>query len=695
MDVLKDLANLVGLEALAANRTHFYLEVKGLPEDMFTVRSFEGDRHGISDDYHFTVRVDAQQPPSPERVIGKPVVLTLMWDARPVWVHGVVTDISHAGDGVDAQQHDLTFHSPLTVLRKNRQNRVFLNKDVRQIVEDVLLAAGFDAASFEFKLNEAYPVREFTVQYEESDYDFMARLMAHYGLFYVFSQEEDQARLRVFDAVEELPRLDGTGSILYQEQSGQVRPVESVFALRRQARLLASEVRLKDYNYRTPEADLETASKGGEGIPGAGAEYRYGENIKTLDEGDFIARIRQQALDWQRETFIAETDCRGLVPGVTFTLTGYPGGALDGDYLVIEVEHHGDQSAAFVHGDDPRKFTYRNKALLVRAGVPYRPRVLAGPAVHGAFTARVESTGGNYAYLDDQGRYRVRLAFDLSETQEGEASHPVRLMQNYAGREYGVHFPLHAGTEVAITCVNGDLDRPFMMGVLPNSDTPPPVTADNNSQNILRTWGGNELLMEDRKGEERTELFTRERKNILTLDANAEGHKVRLATEEGDMEHYAAKTMLVESGDSQTVQTGNDHIVTVENAQRLMTKNKEVEVQAATDIRLKAGDNIQMQAETEDIEMAAARDMIVDVNQSMSVEVRNQNLDILASAGKIGLEAAKAITVKGNGGGLIHIGQSGGAIEISTGGDLSVTGSASVNINGASINIKGGSIGNN
>lgn len=695
MDVLKDLTNAIKLDAIAANQTQFYLDVKGMPEGSFSVIAFDGLEHAISSDYCFNISVQTEQLPGPEMLIGKAATLRLIWDAQPVFVHGLLTQLTHRGTGVDGEEYQIEISSPLSVLKRNRQNRVFLNKDVRQIVEEVLRDGGFEASAFEFKTNETYTAREFTVQYDESDLDFIARLLAYFGLFYVFEQSEEQAKLVIYDSVKDLPVLSGTGAILYQSQTGQVRSVETVFALRRSAKLLTGNVRLKDYNYRTPEAGLETATKGSNAIPGTGTDYRYGENVKSIEEGDQLARIRQQALDWQRETFVAETDCRGLVPGVTFTLSGYPDGSLDGDYLVIEVEHQGNQRSGIAHGDDPGKYTYRNRALLIRAGIPYRTPVLAGPLVHGVFTARVESTGGNYAYLDEQGRYRVRMPFDLSETPEGEASHPVRLMQNYAGQEYGVHFPLHAGTEVAITCVNGDLDRPVMLGVLPNPDTLTPVTAANNSQNILRTWGGNELLMEDREGEERTELFTRERKNILTLDANAEGHQVRLATEEGEMEHYAAKTMLMESGDSQTVQSGNDHIVTVENAQRLMTKNKEVEIQAATDIRMKAGDNVQIQAETENIEMTAAKDMIVDVNQNMSVEVRNQNLDILASAGKVGIEAAKAITVKGNGGGIIHIGQSGGSIEISTGGDLTVSGSSSVTINGASINIKGGSIGNN
>ncbi len=127
-----------------------------------------------------------------------------------------------------------------------------------------------------------------------------------------------------------------------------------------------------------------------------------------------------------------------------------------------------------------------------------------------------------------------------------------------------MNLPFHAGNEVILTCVNGDVDRPIMLGALHNPELPNLITSANNSNNLLRSWVDNELLMEDRKGEERIDLFTRERKNSLKLDAKASGHKVYLGTEQGEMEQYAAKTMLIESGDSQTVQSGNDHILTVE-----------------------------------------------------------------------------------------------------------------------------------
>jgi type VI secretion system secreted protein VgrG len=253
---------------------------------------------------------------------------------------------------------------------------------------------------------------------------------------------------------------------------------------------------------------------------------------------------------------------------------------------------------------------------------------------------------------------------------------------------------LHAGTEVVISCVNGDLDRPVILGALPNPDTPTPVTSANRTQNILRTWGGNELLMDDRAGREKAELFTRERKNILSLDADRDGHRVRLASEEGEMEFYAAKNLLFESGDTQSVDVGNDQIVTVENAQRLMTRTGEIEQQAATDIRMRAGENILMQSDRQDIEMRSGRDLIAEVGGNLSMEVRSENFDLQVTQGRININAARAITVTGQGGGAIRIGQSGGGIEITAGGDVIISG-GSVEVNAGMISLKGGKIGSN
>ncbi|VAW94455.1 hypothetical protein MNBD_GAMMA21-2127 [hydrothermal vent metagenome] len=674
-------------DVAAANEGQLHLSIAGVNTDDVTFLSFDSEGHALSSDYRFNFMLELTTVLDLTKVIGSAAYFEVLDNNEPVYIHGIITEASYLGSRTDGETYYISMNSMLNPLKNNRQNRVYLNKHVKQIVQDVLEDAQFNNAEFEFKTQGEYPLREFTVQYDESDYDFIQRLLAYEGMFFTFEQKADGAKLIIYDNIVDVPAFE-LGELTYETQSGQVRSMQTIYTLNRQSQMLTDNVKFKDYNYRTPEASLEAIASRSTNTSGQGTDYRYGEHYKTLDDGDRIAKLRQEALDWPREVYVADTNCRALVPGQKFTLTNHPNESLNGDYYIVRIEHQGDQSGALAYGSLVSGMLYKSQLTLVKAGIPYRAALPARRYRHGVFTAKVETTGGDYAYLDEQGRYHVRLPFDLSMQPEGEASHPVRQAQTYSGMEYGMHFPLHAGTEVILTSVNGDVDRPIMLGALHNPELPNLVTSKNNSHNLLRSWGDNELLMEDRKGEERIDLFTRERKNSLKLDAKSGKHKIYLGTEEGEMEQYAAKTMLIESGDTQTIQSGNDHILTVENSHSLHTEKKQIEYKAKTDIRFKAGNNISLSSETQNVEMKAGKDMIIDVNNNLSLEVRNKNLNIVCKSGNFEIKAAKAITVKGQGGGNINISQAGGSVVIDTGGAIAIKGTT-VNIDGNAVYLKG------
>ncbi len=669
-----------------ANQSHFAFRVRGIPDETFAVKEFTGSEHSLSEDFRFEVTLRSEGVIQPAHAVGQRGVFELAWGRPVAFIHGLVSDFRDIGKTPAGYEYVASLASPLFPLKLSQHNRVFLNKTVTQVVEEVLLCAGLKSDDFDFATRQQYPLREYCVQYDETDYDFIQRLLAHYGLFFRFESDREKSRIVFHDAVEDLPALTG-GQLLYQEQSGTHRGLETLFAFRPRAQMVSAGVQLRDYNYRTPQFHLDTQA-------GEGGDRRFGEHFKDPDEGQLFSRVRQQAHDWQRETFIAESDCQGIVPGCRLAMTDHPDAPLNGEYLVVEVEHRGGQGAGGAYAGSQKGMTYRNKMVLIRGGVSYRKPLPQRRVVNGTFTARIETTGGDYACLDGEGRYRVRVDFDLGDAAEGQASHAVRLMQPYGGDRYGQHFPLHGGTEVAMTCVNGDLDRPVLLGVLPNPDTASPVSAANPTENILRTWGGSQLIMDDQRGKEKAELFTLGRENILSLDADSEGHLVRLATEEGEMEVFAKKEMRIEAGATQTLQSGNDHLVRAENAQRMMTKNGQIHMQAATEILLQAGEHILYRAENGDLTQTAAGNMSTEVGKSQSTEIQNQDLDILVDQGTTRIEAAGAITVKGRSGGVIHIGQGSGAIEISPSGDLTIE-APTLAINAGTINIKARSIGNN
>lgn len=688
---LQNIANLALNHA--ANVSHFGFRIRSVPNDTFTVASFTGENHGLSQDFCFTLSLTAHAELKASTVTGNPATLEIRWGGSTLYLHGIVEHFHRENDTPAAMGYKAIFRSPLSTLKQNTNNRIFLNRTFPQILDEVLRAAGFAKDDFVIDLAETYPEREFVVQYAENDYDFLSRLLARAGIFFTFESDKDKTRPLFCDQSGKRPALPGIGELRYQPQSGTARTIETIYALNAQARVIPGRVRVTDYNYRTPEVTLEAHADSTMGAT-SGEQGVYGDHFKTLEEGRQIATIRQQALDAQRVVYVGESDCRGILPGYLLRIVNHPQDDLNDNYLVVEVSHSADQGAALDFGKESKGPTYANIVRLIKAETPFRPPIPEKPPFVGSFTARVETTGSEYAHLDERGRYKIRLDFDRGEAPQGEASHPIRLIQPYGGDNYGIHFPLRAGTEVAVSFVNGDPDRPVLNGSLSNPQTPSVVTSDNPTQNIIRTASGNELLMEDRKGQEKIEIFTDGRKNILSLDANEDGHKVRLATEEGEMEIKACKTMLIESGDTQTVQSGNDHIVTVENSQRLMTRNKEIAFQAATDFRLKAGDNVLFKAEKQNIEMTAGKDMVVDVARALTVEVRNSDMELLVNSGNLHFKTARDTSFIGRGGGNITLTQARGTLQITSKGDVALQ-AGKIDIQGNSIKLKAGRISEN
>ena len=685
--------------ASLVSNPHFVFEVANQPKSTFKVLHWQGNE-GISFSYRYVLSLSASGTVDEAKILGKDATLSIDWDGEMRLIHGYVSEISHLGALVSdhAEEYQVVIESPLAKLNLTRQNRVFLNLDVKGVLEQVLLSAGLTADSFKFNLKSTYPVREYVVQYNESDFNFFSRLLEHAGLFYNFVQHDKLAQLVIQDDSALLPKMAGSGELSYQPITGQVEGKEAVQVLQQAQYYLTKSIKRKDHNYRTPETTLLSEATTSSKIPASGTDYVYGDRAVTLEEGEQLARRRQQAVDWQRAVFVAETNCRGITAGTTLTINGHPLDDNNGDYLVLSVLHQGDQSQAFAFGGSKSAAstakTYRNELRLIKKDVPYRTPVDTNriPQVRGVLTAKIETTGGDYAYLDDQGRYRLKPLFDVADTKAGESSHPVRMMQPSAGSNYGVHFPLHAGTEVLVACMNGDPDRPVILGSVANPATQSPVTSANASQHTVRTFAGNELTMDDLADSEKINLHTRDQKNILTLDANSDGNLVALRTEEGRAEFYAKKTMHFESGDSYTLIAGNDQTITVENKHSLQTNKKDISISAGTDIALTAKQNIKLSAEDKDISLSSGQDLIIEAGKNMSVRVSDGDSTIVVDQGQLSIEATQDITILGQGGGPIQISQGGGTIEISTGGDLTIKAS-SVEISGSSVSIKGQQVG--
>jgi type VI secretion system secreted protein VgrG len=272
-----------------------------------------------------------------------------------------------------------------------------------------------------------------------------------------------------------------------------------VYRITSTARMTPATYVAEDYNYMTPDVDLTGRYE----LPSAyaGGVVDYGSNYLTPAEGGVLARVRAEERQATEKVFAGDAAVYRFHAGATFTLEGHPR-LPQASLLLVEVEHRATQPV-LMRGGESEPPGYANTFRAIDVATPYRPpRLTPKPRIAGVISARVEPPAeggpGNYAEMDDQGRYTVRFFFDPSPLGERQfSSLRARMVQPHAGPNYGFHFPLKPGIEVAMAFSEGDPDRPFILGSVPNPTTPSPVTNASYLFNKLQTQSGIFMEMKD------------------------------------------------------------------------------------------------------------------------------------------------------------------------------------------------------
>lgn len=360
-------------------------------------------------------------------------------------------------------------------------------------------------------------------------------MLEHEGIFYHFEHHPEHTTLVFGDQPTACNKVEGSSTFHYRTQVGGTRAPEavveeSVFELTLKQQAVTGEVVLGDFNYRSPAKPMYP--KASVSSPAAfGTQYDYGDHFKDDDEGNALAAIRAEEIACGKRRYHGTSDARGFRVGSVFTLCDHYRSDINIDHLLIGVTHHGSQGFATSDADEHPTATYSNEFTTIPADVVFRPaRTTPKPVIPGTLTAKIDAAGdGKYAELDDQGRYKVKFPFDHSDKKDGKASRLVRMAQPYGGDGMGMHFPLHKGTEVLITHVNGDPDRPVIAAAVPNPVTGSMVKDKNQTQSVIRTGGKNAVVLEDTAGAEefnlnatRDHLFEIGHDSVVTVVNNAE-----------------------------------------------------------------------------------------------------------------------------------------------------------------------------
>lgn len=509
---------------IKTDEKHYDFVSKALPEDTFTVVSFTG-REALSDPYEFDILLASEKTDVDST--------ELLKNRASLVIHRGDGDLVYHGRPISFEQgreaHGLVLYrvllAPFFVLLHHFQaQQIFLDMTAPQIIEDVLEKAGLGPDDYALKLKETYPVREYVCQYEETHFDFISRLMEENGLYYFFEQNQDREKLIITDTALVHEKRAGVEDLIYSQVSGldALHKEEVVHDFGCRVSRIPKKVTVSDYYYERPS--LKPEGEADVSREGHGQIYLYGLKAASPEEGRAAARLKAEELIAGSRIFEGRSGNPAISAGYINKLSKHPRSDFNADYLVIGVEHQGRHTGPLISGlsgetdDDGRLPSYENRFRAVPSTIQYRARrKTPRPRAAGVVAAHVDSEGaGEYAELDSQGRYKIRPVFDVSDRPDGLASHWVRMAQPFGGKG-GLHFPLHKGTEIILTHMDGDPDRPVIASALPNPENESPVSSGNQTRSVMRSATHNRIEFDDKKDSEGIMLAVPNNSSVMVL----------------------------------------------------------------------------------------------------------------------------------------------------------------------------------
>lgn len=473
--------------------------------------------------FQIAVRVDGPAP-DPADLVHERLALEIRGELGVQRIAGVAASATIVH--VDATGAMLRLELVPTFWRAglSKHSRVFTDASVPQIVQAVLREDG--VTDVDLRLVDTYPVREHVGQYRESNLAFVSRLLEREGIFYFFEHDGDTDRMVIADhpsafavsraaAVRYRPGVEGGASF-----------GEAFFQLSMRRAALPRRVQLTDWSYRAPRVAVAAERAVAGTTPGS--IVRHGDHLLSSDDALRHARIRAEELAARETVFRGSGPVTFLVSGGRFTVEDHPRDAMNRELVAVEIEHVGVRTTAVGDLLDrvlklPRDISYRATLVAQPAEIPFRPRrVTPIPTVEGVVDAIVDGQGSSpYAQIDEHGRYKVRLLLDEGDLVDGSRSTWVRMLQPHGGGAEGFHFPLRKKTEVHVAFTYGDPDRPVIVGVAHNVETPSVVTGANHTRNVIQTGGLNRIEMEDLAGAQRIDVSCPTLDSYLHLGAGA------------------------------------------------------------------------------------------------------------------------------------------------------------------------------
>ncbi len=484
-----------------------------LGKDVLVLTDFSGSE-GLGElfEYHIEALSDKENIDF-DPAIGQGCMVKLKTDDGKTRIyHGVMTEAQWIGWRDEFCRYRAVLRPWLWLLGHKADCRIFLDKTVKDIIQEVFSKAGF--TDFEFRTTGSYDKIEYCVQYRESDLAFVSRLMEHFGIYYFFEPSDGKHTLVMADSRSSHKPVPDLPKVAINLAAGSYQDVEQTLSdWVSQRRFRTGKVHFNDYDYLQPKKDLKAPKEASEKYTHAKLEvYDYHHKYDQKGKGENHAKFRleaEQAIDHRRS---GSGDAASLHPGGLVTVEKHPNDKENGEYLIVHASHH-FTSQHYRSGVGAGPQGYSGAFVFQPSDRPFRSLPLTPkPRIYGIHTAKVVGKKGEDSEeisTDEHGRIWVQFHWD----REPQKTCPIRVAQVWAGKKWGGMFIPRVGMEVVVDFLEGDPDRPLVTGCVYNGDNKPPYDLPDNktmagmkSDSSKGGNGYNEFVFEDKKGSEKIRM---------------------------------------------------------------------------------------------------------------------------------------------------------------------------------------------
>ncbi len=489
---------------------------------------------------------------SAKAMLGKPVTLKIETNSKSVrHFNGLCTRFASGAREGEHYIYTAKLRPWLWIASRNSDCRIFQFKTVPEIIDEVLKPYGKPKR----KLTKTYRRWDYCVQYQETDLNFVMRLMEHEGIYFYFAHSDGIHDLVLMDDLNTHSPLPEKPSIKYHGIAASGEVAEEHFnSWDVREEVDPGKYASDDYDFKKPKADLKTKVANPKGhMHDKYERYMWPGGYVELGEGDRYAGVRLESFQSEYERATGHTTVRTMAPGYLFSLERCPRADQNRQYLAVAATYFFRDNARMSSGSGDGDATWGITVTSQPTSIPYRPQPLTPkPITHGPQTALVVGPPGEEIYTDEYGRVKVHFYWDRYDSKNQDSSCWIRVSQPWAGEKWGfIHIP-RIGQEVIVDFIGGDPDYPIITGRVYNADQMPPydLPANKTASGIKSrsTKGGgptdfNEIRMEDLKGQEQVYVHAqRNLDTVVELDESRTVGRNRQSRVEKDDSRYVKGT---------------------------------------------------------------------------------------------------------------------------------------------------------